>query len=63
MEHFHPGLPKDEYVRISFISVNSVLGVIQTMIYDETQTYDKSQLSKELKAMVSAYLQSRTKSN
>lgn len=60
MQHFHPGMPKDEYVRISFISVNSVLGVIQTMIYDETQTYDKSQLSLEMKAMVSAYIQRRT---
>lgn len=62
MERFHPGLEKSEYVRICFIAVNSVLGVVQTMIYDEQQTYDKSELSFELKIMVRSYFEARKNS-
>lgn len=61
MEQHHPGLTKDEYKRISFIAVNSVLGVLQTMIYDEKQNYDKVELTFELKAMVRAYFEERRK--
>ena len=59
MERFHQGFSKAEYMRISFIAVNSVLGVIQTMIYDEHQTYDRAELAFELKSMVKAYFDKR----
>lgn len=61
MEHHHPGLTKEDYKRISFIAVNSVLGVLQTITYDEKQTYEKAELSFELKAMVRAYFEVRRK--
>ena len=61
MEQHHPGLTKAEYTRISFIAVNSVLGVLQTMIYDEKQTYEKAELSFELKTLVRAYFEERRK--
>lgn len=59
MARFHPGFTNEEYVRVSFIAVNSVLGVLQTMIYDEQQSYNKSDLSYELKLMVRAYFDRR----
>lgn len=59
IEKHHPGLKKSEYVRVSFIAVNAVLGVLQTMIYDEKQSYDQDELSFELKSLVSAYFEKR----
>lgn len=59
MQQFNPVLKNEDYLRISFIAVNSVLGVIQTMIYDENQIYSKQELSFELKSMVRAYLKMR----
>lgn len=49
-------LSESDSIRLIFISVNSVLGVIQTMIYDPTQTYNKEELAIELKTMVKRYL-------
>ena len=41
--------------RCSFIAVNAVLGVIQTMIYDDQQKYERAELSRELKNLVKSY--------
>lgn len=49
-------LSESDSIRLIFISVNSVLGVIQTMIYDPNQTYNKEELAIELKTMVKRYL-------
>jgi AcrR family transcriptional regulator len=61
MEKHHPGLEKSDYVRVSFIAVNSIMGVINTMLYDEAQNYSMAELSLELKCMLKSYFQSRIK--
>lgn len=59
MEKHHPGLDQAEYVRVSFIAINSIMGVIHTMIYDESQNYSVAELSSELKCMLNSYFQHR----
>lgn len=61
MKKHYPGKTNEEYIRVSFIAVNSVMGVIQTMLYDETQTYKPEDLALELKLMLDSYFQKRTK--
>lgn len=51
-----PELNEEDAHRMVFIAVNSVLGVIHTMIYDPTQTYSNEELAREMKRMVSGYL-------
>lgn len=59
MKKHHPGQPEAEYIRVSFVAVNSVMGVIHTMLFDETQSYSEEELAKELKAMLRAYFRQR----
>ena len=63
MEKHHPGLERKKYIRVSFIAVNSLMGVIHTTIYDESQDYSIAELSTELKSMLIAYFQSHIKSS
>ena len=51
-----PELSEEDSVRRVFIAVNSVLGIIHTMIYDPTQTYSNEELAREMKIMVTGYL-------
>ncbi len=60
MKTHHPGKESEEYIRVSFIAVNSLMGVIHTMLYDEQQSYKNEQLSYELKMMLNAYFSERT---
>lgn len=50
-----PGLEAAEYRRMAFVSSNAVMGIVQTMLFDETQKYTKEELATELKAMIAAY--------
>lgn len=61
METHHAGLPKQEYIRVSFVAVNSVMGVVHTMLYDKGQNYSVEELSLELKLMLSSYFQAKSK--
>lgn len=60
MKKHQPGKPDEEYRRVSFVAVNSLMGVVHTMLYDEKQTYTIEQLSFELKAMLNAYFVNRS---
>ena len=51
-----PELNEEDSLRMVFVTTNSVLGVVHTMIYDTTQSYSNEQLAKELKKMVTTYL-------
>jgi AcrR family transcriptional regulator len=59
MEKHVPGKTREEYIRVSFIAANAVMGVIHTMLYDETQDYSIDELSVELKAMMLSYFKQR----
>ena len=59
MEKHHPGLNQAEYVRVSFIAVNSIMGVVHTMIYDESQNYSVAELSLEMNEMLKSYFKHR----
>lgn len=59
MKKHHPGLDSSQYIRVSFIAVNSVMGVILTMLYDESQVYTVEELSAELKTLLNSYFISR----
>lgn len=61
MKKHHPGEAAEEYTRVSFIAVNSVMGVILTMLYDGSQSHSKDELAKELKSLLNSYFQTRTK--
>jgi AcrR family transcriptional regulator len=61
LERHNPGHKKPEYVLCSFVAVNSVMGIVQTMLYDEKQSYTIEQLSSELKIMLKGYFQHRVK--
>lgn len=50
-----PNRPREECVRASFIAVNSLMGVVHTMLYDDEQTYSVEELADELKVMFKAY--------
>lgn len=58
-EKFEPGLSRDEYLQIAHVCANSIMGVIQTALYEETQSYPREILARELKIMFNAYLQER----
>lgn len=53
-----PGLKPEDYLRYSFVATNSVLGVIQKMILDESQTYTIEELVLELDRLVISYAKS-----
>ncbi len=55
MAHHSPGRSREEYVRISFIAANTLMGVIHTMLYDETQNYSREDLACELKVLLKSY--------
>lgn len=59
MKKHYPGISHDEYVRVAFIAVNSVMGVVHTMLYDEDQSYKIEDLSFELNTMIDAYFKKR----
>jgi AcrR family transcriptional regulator len=60
MKKHHPGRTREEYLRVSFIAVNSVMGVVQTMLYDVNQNYSVHELSAELKVMLNAYFSKKS---
>ena len=60
MHKHHPGLADAEYLRVSFVAVNSLMGVVHTMLYDEQQSHSIEDLSTELKTMLQAYFVKRT---
>ena len=60
MKKHDPGQPEHEYVRVSFIAVNLVMGVILTMLLDPLQSYTVDELSYELKSMLNAYFKDRS---
>lgn len=59
MKKHEPGRTDEEYRRVSFIAVNSLMGVVHTMLYDDEQNYSIEELSFELKAMLKAYFAKR----
>jgi len=61
MKKNHPDRTPEECLRISFVAVNSLMGVVHTMLYDEKQTYSIDELSAELKLMLYSYFQERSK--
>jgi AcrR family transcriptional regulator len=63
MKKHRPGLPPEEYLRVSFVAVNSLMGVVHTMLYDDSQNYSIDELSFELKTMLNAYFRQRTESS
>lgn len=52
----YPQLSMKECERITFINVNSLMGVVFTMLYDETQTWTREELAQELGTMIRAYV-------
>jgi AcrR family transcriptional regulator len=61
MKKHHPGQRPEEYMRVSFIAVNSLMGVVHTMLYDDQQSYSIDELAFELKTMLNAYFEKRSK--
>lgn len=59
MKLHRPGLPDAHYQRVSFVAMNSVMGVIHTVLYDEEQNFNMDDLATELKCMVSAYFNAK----
>jgi AcrR family transcriptional regulator len=59
MESHHPGRARHEYIRVSFIAANAVMGVIHTMLYDPDQKYTIDELSLELKTLLKSYFTAR----
>jgi AcrR family transcriptional regulator len=59
-KHYH-GEAHEEYIRVSFVAVNSVMGVIHTMLFDESQKYTLEELAAEMKIMLNSYFQQRTR--
>jgi len=59
IETLQPGLSKDEYKRAAFVSANAVMGIVQTMLFDETQTFTKEELAADLKIMIGAYFREK----
>jgi AcrR family transcriptional regulator len=62
MKKNHPERTLEDCLRISFVAVNSLMGVVHTMLYDEKQTYSIEELSTELKLMLYSYFQKRSES-
>jgi AcrR family transcriptional regulator len=63
MKKHHPGHAEEEYVRVSFVAVNSLMGVVHTMLYDEKQSYSIEELGRELKLMLNAYFSKRSEAD
>ncbi len=59
IESLQPGLNKQEYARMAFLSCNAVMGIVQTMLFDESQAYSKDELAAELKIMIGAYFREK----
>jgi AcrR family transcriptional regulator len=59
MKRHAPNKTSEERTLICFVAVNSVMGVIHTMLIDEKQTHSPDELSAELKSMLRAYFQTR----
>lgn len=59
MKKHYPGHPDAEYQRVSFIATNSLMGVVQIMLYDEEQVYTNEELALEMKTMLKAYFKNR----
>ncbi len=55
MKKHYPGKKDHEYNGVSFVAVNSVMGVVQIMLIDEQQTYSTTELAAEIKAMLNSY--------
>jgi len=62
MKKNHPERTPEECLRVSFVAVNSLMGVVHTMLYDENQHYSVEELSAELKVMLYSYFQKRSES-
>lgn len=60
MKRLRPGFLEEEYIRVSFIAVNSLMGVVQTMLYDDEQDYSINELSTELNTMLTAYFDKKS---
>lgn len=60
MKKHLPGRSQDEYLRVSFVAVNSLMGVVHTALYDEQQNYSIDELAFEMKEMLNAYFKKRT---
>jgi AcrR family transcriptional regulator len=59
MKKHYPHQDQAEYIRVSFVAVNSVMGVIHTMMYDDNQNYSIDELAVELKTMLNSYFHKR----
>lgn len=59
IQRHYPGLEEVEYRRASYITANSLMGVVQTSLYDEGPGYPREELGKELKIMFKAYFKER----
>ena len=57
----YPALPMEECRRLNFVAVNSLMGVVFTMLYDETQTWTKEELAAELGMMIRHYVREKTR--
>ena len=51
----YPGHAPERYRRAGFIVVNSVMGVLETLLYDESQTYSSEEVIEELITSALAY--------
>lgn len=60
MKKHYPDQSNEDYLRVSFIAVNSIMGVIHTMLFDERQNYSIDELSSELKVMLNEYFKKRS---
>ncbi len=61
MKRHAPDKSQEERLRVSFIAVNSIMGVINTMLYDVEQEHSIEELSIELKIMLKAYFWEKVK--
>lgn len=57
----YPHLDRRDCEKICFLCVNSLMGVVFTMLYDETQTWTREELAEELSRMMRAYLGDRVR--
>jgi AcrR family transcriptional regulator len=55
----YPSIPKKECERISFLTVNCLMGIVLTMLYDETQEWTRDELKAELGHMFKLYVRER----
>lgn len=55
---YAPGLTEADRERAAFVAVNSVMGVVHTLLYDEHRARDPEPPRAELKRMLAAYVRS-----